>query len=581
MSRRSRVAQALPNLDTLIHYDRGWLRDDVIAGVTVAAYLIPQVMGYSQVAGLPAFAGLWAILASLTVYAIVGSSRQLSVGPESTTALMTASVIGSMAAGDPVRYAALASALALIVGAIAFVSWAVRLGFLADLLSKPVLVGYMAGVACVMIVSQLGKITGVRVDGQSTIDQARSFFGNVDQTNLPTLVLGVTTLAFFFLVASTRLPGPLIGVVLSVLAVAVFSLDDHGVAVIGAIPSGLPVPRWPAVSVHDLVTLIFPALGIAVVGYSDNMLTARAFGTRHGQVVDANQEWLALGAANAGAGLLRGLPVSSSGSRTAVGDSVGSKTQLHSLVAAAVVALTLLFAGSLLARFPVATLGAIVVYAALRLIDVAEFRRLFGFQRAEFAIAVVAAIGVIAVGALYGVLLAVSLSIIELVRRVARPHDGILGFVPGVAGMHDIDDYPDAKLVPGLLVYRYDAPLFFVNADDFKRRALAALAEASTPVEWFLLNAEANVGIDITAIDALDELHRELEQRDIVFAMARVKQDLLVQLERAGFTDRVDRDRIFATLPTAVQAFAEWYETRHGQPPPGLTIPDPPPALET
>ena len=274
--------------------------------------------------------------------------------------------------------------------------------------------------------------------------------------------------------------------------------------------------------------------------------------------------------------LLRGLPVSSSGSRTAVGDSVGSKTQLHSLFAAAAVALTLLFAGSLLARFPVATLGAIVVYAALRLIDVAEFRRLFGFQRAEFAIAVVAAVGVIAVGALYGVLFAVSLSIIELIRRVARPHDGILGYVPGVAGMHDIDDYPDAKLVPGLLVYRYDAPLFFVNADDFKRRALAALDDASTPVEWFLLNAEANVGIDITAIDALDDLHRELEQRGIVFAMARVKQDLFVQLDRAGFIERVDRDRIFATLPTAVQEFAKWYEARHGQPPPGLTIPDRP-----
>jgi MFS superfamily sulfate permease-like transporter len=353
------------------------------------------------------------------------------------------------------------------------------------------------------------------------------------------------------------------------------------VAVIGAIPSGLPVPHWPAVSVHDLATLIFPAIGIAVVGYSDNMLTARAFGSRHGHVVDANQEWLALGAANAGAGLLRGLPVSSSGSRTAVGDSAGSTTQLHSLVAAAAVALTLVFAGSLLAKFPVATLGAIVVYAALRLIDVSEFRRLMGFQRAEFTIAVVAAVGVIAVGALYGVLLAVSLSIIELVRRVARPHDGILGFVPGVAGMHDIDDYPDAKLVPGLLVYRYDAPLFFVNADDFKRRALAALDEVSIPVEWFLLNMEANVGIDITAIDALDELHRELEQRDIVFAMARVKQDLLVQLDRAGFTGRVNRDRIFATLPTAVQAFAEWYEKRHGGPPGGLTIPDPPPPLET
>ena len=217
-----------------------------------------------------------------------------------------------------------------------------------------------------------------------------------------------------------------------------------------------------------------------------------------------------------------------------------------------------------------------------RLIDVAEFRRLFRFQRSEFAIAVVAAIGVIAVGALYGVLFAVALSIIELVRRMARPHDGILGYVPGLAGMHDIDDHPDAKLVPGLLVYRYDAPLFFVNADDFKRRALAALDDIRTPVEWFLLNAEANVGIDITAIDALDNLHRELEQRGIVFALARVKQDLFVQLERAGFIERVDRDRIFATLPTAVREFAKWYEARHGQPPPGLTIPDPPPPpLET
>ena len=577
MARRSTVARVLPNVDTLVHYQRAWLRDDLIAGVTVAAYLIPQVMGYAQVAGLPAYVGLWAIMASLTVYAILGTSRQLSVGPESTTALMTASIIGSMAAGDPARYAALVAALGLMVGAIALVAWAVRLGFLADLLSKPVLVGYMAGVACVMIVSQLGKFTGVRVDGASTVAQIRSFVRNADGTNASTLVVATATLVFLLVAAklSKRFPGPLIGVVLATIAVTVFSLDEHGVAMIGAIPSRLPTPRFPDVSARDLVTLIFPALGITVVGYSDNMLTARAFAARHRHVINANQEWLALGGANVGAGLIRGLPVSSSGSRTAIGDSLGSKTQLHSLVAAAAVAASLLFAGSVLARFPVAALGAIVVYAALRLIDVPEFKRLFGFDKIEFAIAAVAAIGVIVVGALYGVLLAVSLSIIQLIRRVARPHDGILGYVPGIAGMHDVDDYPSASLVPGLLVYRYDAPLCFINAEDFKRRALGALQQIDEPIEWFLLNAEANVVVDITAVDALDALHTELEARGIVFAMARVKQDLLAQLGVAGFIDRIGRDRIFATLPTAVAEFARWYEDRHGDPPPGLTVPDP------
>ena len=581
MAGRGTVARVLPNLDTLIHYERTWLRDDTIAGITVAAYLIPQVMGYSQVAGLPAYTGLWAIMASLTIYAIIGTSRQLSVGPESTTALMTASVIGPMAAGDPARYAALVAALAVMVGAIALIAWIVRLGFLADLLSKPVLVGYMAGVAFVMIVSQLGKFTGVDVDGESTVSQLKSFARNIGDTNAATLAVALATLVFLLIAArlSKRFPGPLFGVVLATIAVVVFSLDEHGVAMIGSIPSRLPTPRLPGVSVRDLVSLIFPALGITVVGYSDNMLTARAFAARHGHVINANQEWLALGGANIGAGLLRGLPVSSSGSRTAIGDSLGSKTQLHSLVAAVAVAASLLFAGSLLARFPVAALGAIVVYAALRLIDVPEFKRLFQFDKAEFAIAVVAAFGVIVFGALYGVLLAVSLSIIELIRRVARPHDGILGYVPGIAGMHDVDDYPDATLVPGLLVYRYDAPLCFVNADDFKRRALASIDQFDSPVEWFLLNAEANVVVDITAVDALDELHEELERRGVVFAMARVKQDLSAQLGAAGFIDRVSRDRIFATLPTAVAAFARWYEERHGEPPTGLALPGPPPPM--
>ena len=385
-----------------------------------------------------------------------------------------------------------------------------------------------------------------------------------------------------FLLAASRLfpraPVPLIGMLLATAAVGLFALKDHGVAVIGHIPAGLPVPQVPDVALRDLKALLLPAVGVAVVAYSDNALTARAFAARNHYTVDANQELLALGVSNLGASMARGFPVSSSGSRTVIGDALGSRSQLYSLVALVFVAATVLFLRPLLANFPTAALGAVVVYAAVRLVDVAEFRRIARFRRSELLIALSTTVGVLVLDVLYGVLLAVALSIIELVRRVARPHDGVLGYVPGVAGMHDIDDYPDAKLVPGLVVYRYDAPLFFVNAEDFKQRALNALDIAEGDVEWFLLNAEAIVEIDITAIDALDGHRRELERRGIVFALARVKQDLRDDLEAAGFVDRVGPDRLFPTLPTAVHGYLQWYVQRHGSPPPGVTVPDPPPA---
>lgn len=573
----SRLSRVLPNLDAIVRDEHERRGRDVIAGLTVAAYLVPQVMGYSQLAGLPAVAGLWAITVSLALYALVGSSRQLSVGPESTTALMTAAIVAPMAAGDPARYATLAAALAIIVGIVALVAWAARLGFLADLLSKPVLVGYMAGVAVVMIVGQLGKLGRIDVEGTSTLDQLQSFARVVDDTHFPTLVLSAAVLAF--LLVGTRwwptAPIPLVAVLLSTLAVALFSLDERGIAVVGDIPRGFPAPRLPEIAWRDVVGMIVPAAGIAVVGYSDNMLTGRAFASRHREKIDANREWLALGVANIGAGFARGLPVSSSGSRTAIGDAMKSRTQLHSLVAVAVILAVLLFAGPVLERFPVAALGAIVVYAALRLIDSAAFARLFTLRRSEFLIAAITLIGVVAAGALYGVGIAVSMSIIELIRRVARPHDGILGYVPNMAGMHDVDDYATAQLVPGLLVYRYDAPLFFVNAEDFLQRALASVEHidnGSSTTEWFVLNAEANVDMDMTAIDALNSLHDELARRDIVFAMARVKHHLFVQLDAEGIVDRVGHDRIFATLPTAVAAYAEWYRARHGSPPAGLVL---------
>ncbi|MBV1851236.1 SulP family inorganic anion transporter [Catellatospora tritici] len=552
---RPRSTPLLPGLTALREYDRTWLRGDLLAGATVAAYLVPQVMAYAGLAGLPPVAGLWAAVPALALYALFGSSRQLSVGPESTTALMTATVIAPLAAGDPSRYAALAAGLAVLVGLLCLVCRAIRLGFVADLLSKPILVGYLAGVAIIMIIGQLERLTGVPVHGQSLLGEVGAFLGGLGNIHPATVALAAAVLAFLFLAQRYLrvVPGPLLAVLLATAATAVFDLQRYGIAVVGPIASGLPSFAWPDVT--DLSDLLLPAVGVMLVGYTDNMLTARAFAARHRREVDANAELLALGAANLGAGLLRGFPVSSSGSRTALADAAGARSQLYSLTTLVLILATLLFAGPLLAGFPTAALGAIIVYAALRLIDLPGFRRLARFRRSEFLLALAAFVGVLAFDILYGVLAAVALSVAEMLSRVARPHDAVQGNVPGLAGMHDVDDYPDATTVPGLLVYRYDSPLFFANAEDFRRRALHALDTSPQPVTWFVLNTEAIVEVDITALEALDALRQELERRGVTLALARVKQDLMDDLVAFGIADSIGRDRLYPTLPTAVAAF--------------------------
>ncbi|WP_405879054.1 MULTISPECIES: SulP family inorganic anion transporter [unclassified Streptomyces] len=552
-----------PGIASLAGYRRSWLRGDLLAGVTVAAYLVPQVMAYAGVAGLPPVAGLWAILPALALYAVLGSSRLLSVGPESTTALMTATVVGPLAAGDPGRYATLAAALAVTVGLLCLAAWAVRLGFVADLLSRPVLIGYLAGVALIMIVDQLPKLTGVSTTGSAFFPQLWSFLRHLHQLHGPTLLFAAVTLAFLFTVArlSRMVPGPLLAVVLGTAAVAVLGLDDrYGIKVIGHVPAGLPTLGLPDLA--QLPHLVLPALGVLLVAYTDFILTARAFTggdeDDDGPGLDADQEFLALGAANLGAGALHGFPVSSSASRTALAASAGARSQAYSLIAGAVVLAVLLFLSPLLSRTPSAVLGALVVYAAVRMIDLTGFHRLATFRRRELLLALGCLTGVLALDILYGVIVAVGLSVAELLTRVARPHDAVEGLVPGVAGMHDVDDYPQARTIPGLLVYRYDSPLFFANAENFRRRALAAVAQQAVPVRWFVLNAEANVEVDITALDAVDELRRELTHRGVVFALARVKQDLLADLKAYGLADTVGTDHIFPTLPTAVAAYREW-----------------------
>ncbi|MGX1541522.1 SulP family inorganic anion transporter [Streptomyces adustus] len=550
-----------PGLVALLGYRRSWLSGDLLAGVTVAAYLVPQVMAYAGVAGLPPVAGLWAILPALALYAVFGSSRLLSVGPESTTALMTATVVAPLAAGDPGRYASLAAALAVTVGLLCLAARVVRLGFLADLLSRPVLIGYLAGVALIMMVDQLPKLTGVTTSGAEFFPQLWSFLVHLPDAAPATVVFSAVVLVFLFVTAryARAVPGPLVAFVLGTAAVVVFDLDGrYGLKVIGEVPSGLPGLAVP--DLGELPHLVLPALGVLLVAYTDFILTARAFAGRddEGPGLDADQEFLALGAANLGAGVLHGFPVSSSASRTALAASGGARSQGYSLVAAGVVLAVLLFLSPLLTRTPSAVLGSLVVYAAVRMVDLGGFRRLASFRRRELLLALGCLAGVLALDILYGVIVAVGMSVVELLSRVARPHDAVEGLVPGMAGMHDVDDYPQARTIPGLLVYRYDSPLFFANAEDFRRRALAAVDGQTEPVLWFVLNTEANVEVDITALDAVDELRRELIERGLVFALARVKQDLLDDLEAYGLAESVGRDLIFPTLPTAVAAYRGW-----------------------
>ncbi|MEA5415275.1 SulP family inorganic anion transporter [Synechococcus sp. BA-132 BA5] len=558
MEPRERLARVLPGLARLLGYQRSWLRPDLLAGVTVAAYLVPQCMAYAEVAGLAPVAGLWAILPPLLLYALLGSSPQLSVGPESTTAVMTAAAVGPLVAGDPLAYAGFCSLLALLVGLVCCAGAWAKLGFLADLLSRPILVGYLGGVALIMIGGQLGRVSGMTLQADSSPAQLLELLGRLGEIHRPTLLLALGVLVFLLLVQRRfpRAPAPLLAVLLAMAVVAVGHLDQRGVAVIGAIPAGLPqLALPPGVSPDQLRYLLTAAVGIALVGYSDNVLTARAFAARGGYRIDANQELLALGSINLGNGLMQGFPVSSSGSRTAIGDSLGSRSQLFSLVALAVVLAVLLWLRPVLALFPTAALGAIVIYAALRLIDIPEFLRLQRFRPSEFRLALITLVGVLATDLLLGVALAVGLSVIDLFARLVRPHDAVMGIVPRLAGLHDVRDWEGARTIPGLVLFRFDAPLCFANAEHFRQRVLATIAAETQPVAWFVLNAEAIVEIDITAADVLDELQRELTAQGITFGLVRVKQDLYIQLERAGLVERIGARLFFPTLPTAIAAF--------------------------
>jgi SulP family sulfate permease len=538
--------------------------------VAVAAYLVPQCLAYARLADLEPVTGLWAALPALVLYALLGTSRVLSVGPESASALIVGSAVATLTRTSGLDAATAAAALAIAVGVLSFLAWFARLGVLAELLSRPVLVGYLAGVAVTMVISQVPNLTAIPSPHTGTLDRLADVLRGVPSFELAPFLVGLATMvALFALQRFRRLPGPLIVVLAATAVTSALNLESKGVETVGNVPSGLPSLALPSVPIHVWPAVLAAAAGVTVVAFSSNVLTARAFARQHDERIDADQELLALAGANAAAGLAGGFPVSSSDSRAALADAAGASSQLVSLVAAASVVVVLVAAAPLLEQFPLAALAGLVVYAAIRLVNVGEIRRVVAFRQSEALLMTAAFIGVVVFDLLIGIGIAVALSIGDLLRRVARAHDAVQGSVPHLAGLHDVDDYPEATTIPGLIVYRYDAPLFFANAEDFRARVLSAVAAETTPVEWVVLNMEANVEIDLTATDMLEDLRAQLTERGIVLALARVKQDLLVYLERTGFVTKIGAAHVFPTLPTALDGFRS-----RDRPPSGIDPPD-------
>ena len=545
------LQRAIPVAKELPGYRALAARRDLLAGVTVAALAIPSAMAYAELAGLPAVAGLYALLLPTLAYAFLGSSRQLIVGPEgSLSALVAAAVLALATAGSP-EALELAGAMALLVAACFLIARVFRLGWLADYLSRPVLVGYIHGVAVVLIVGQLGKLTGIDVDAGDPIPQLVELGREIGDVSAPTLAVGAAALALLLTARylTPRLPAALVVVIGAIVASKALGLDEHGVAVVGDIPAGLPDLRVPSPPWEDVVALAPAAAGLFLVSFADEVLTARSFAGRHGQHIRVDQELLAMSVASAAAGVTQGLPVGASGSRTAVNDSMGARSQIAGLLAAGAILLVLLFLTAPIAYLPKAVLGAVIITAAIGLIEPAVWRELANTDKVELTIAAVTAAGVIITGVLEAILFAVGLSMVDVVRRSARPHDAVLGWVDSLGRWADVARNNDAKVTPGVVVYRLDDRLFFANASYVKGRVQEALRGAPTVTTALVLDAEGMTHVDSAGLQALEDLAGTLEDDGIALHFARAKHPIADRL-----TERVDGAHFHGTVRAAVQA---------------------------
>ena len=550
------VQRLVPILGTLKGYTGARLRIDATAGLTVAALALPAGMAYAELAGLPVTAGLYALLLPVLIYAGLGATRRGVIGPEGAVALLVAAALAPLAAAGSAEYVALAAALAIAVGCIFVAGRLLRLGWMADYFSQSVLVGYISGVAVLMALGQLSKMTGVSSDLEGEVRSAVDIILHLGEANLWTVTVAVASLIILVLAHrfAPRLPGALIVVVLGMLASWALDLESRGVDLTGPVPAGLPSLARPDVEPSQLTSLILPALAIFLVSYSDAILTARTFAAKHGESVNADQEMLAFGASSIASGCSQGMPLGASGSRTAVNDSMGATSQVSGIVAFSAIAVILLFLTAPIQYLPSAVLGAVILYASIRLIDVAEWRALRRSSRAEVAIAAIAAFFVVTIGVLAAIIAAVVLSIIDVIRRVAAPDDAVLGWSARDGRYADIRSDPEATITPGVVVYRFNGRLFFANAHFFKRRLWAAVDGAPKPVRHVVLDATALSGVDASSVDALTEVHAGLLARNITFEIAHATSELRARFDATGLSEVFGVDHYFPTVRSAVES---------------------------
>jgi high affinity sulfate transporter 1 len=553
----------LPGLLTLRTYRANWFAHDVVAGLVLVTMLVPVGIAYAPASGVPGIYGLYATIVPLLAYALFGPSRILVLGPDSSLAAVILGVVAPLSGGDPVRAIALAGMMAVVSGTVCILGGVARLGFVTELLSKPIRYGYMNGIALTVLISQLPKLLGFSIEttgplrdlwaiGQALLD---------GKANWTAFAVGAGTLAVILLLKSNkRVPGILIGVIGATAAVDALDLAARAhVSVLGPLPQGLPAFEIPWITSSDIVPVLIGGCAVALVSFADTSVLSRAYAARTGSSVDPNQEMVGLGAANLATGFFQGFPVSSSSSRTPVAEAAGARTQLTGVVGAVAVALLLVAAPNLLEDLPSAALAAVVIASAIGLFEVADLRRIFRVQQWEFWLSIVCTVGVAVLGAIPGIGLAVVIAVIEFLWDGWRPHSAVLGRADGVKGYHDIKRYPNARQVPGLVLFRWDAPLFFANAELFKERVLDAARTAPAPVRWMVVAAEPVTSVDVTAADILDELDKSLHDAGIELCFAELKDPVKDKLKRFGLFTQIGEGFFFPTVGAAVSSYLETY----------------------
>jgi high affinity sulfate transporter 1 len=552
------LTRTFPVVATLPRYRVPRARRDAVAGVTVAALAIPSAMAYAEVAGVSPVNGLYALLLPAVAYAFLGSSRQLSIGPEGSLATLVAAAVLPLAVAGSANAAELAAMLALLVAVCFAAAWLLRLGWIADYFSRPVLVGYIHGVAVVLVIGQLGKLLGLSIAAMDPLPQLWEVIRELGSVSGATVAVSVASLALLFGLRRVmpKLPAALLVVVVAIGLSWWFDFAAHGITVVGPIPAGLPSFAIPLPGLADVVHLVPAAVGIFLVCFADEILTARSFAGKHHQNVRGSQELLAMGAASAAAGVTQGFPIGASGSRTAVNDDMGARTQIAGLVAAATVAVILLFLTEPVQYLPKAVLGAVIVFAAVGLIEPQAWRALAAVDPVEVAIAAVTTGCVIYFGVLQALVVAVGLSMIDTVRRSAHPHDAVLGWVERLGRYADVSLHPSARVTPGVVVYRLDDRLFFANARYFKGRVREAVRAAPAPVRWLVLDADAITHADATGLETLADVTKDLRRDEITLVVARLRTRMEEQLDNAGILDVIGREHLYPTVRAAVEACA-------------------------